>query len=424
MKVRSAIPSVVTLAMLRRVALGHLATRTLLGLIMFGIAAAAVTLCMPTLAQSPDPQNVTAIQTATGQYITPTALQGAVQQFLNPKLPAYPDFVAGEAVRSQLSPDGITLAVLCAGQNSLYKPDGTVDVAASTQFIFLYDVSGTNAQAPVLTQVIQQTNSHVGLVFSPDGSTLYATGGRDDAVYAYGKGSSSWILTATINLGHCVGGTCTAQAPGGIGIGVFPNASGLGISADGKTLVVANNYNDSISVIDTVSRSVRYEHDLRPYFTGNEGTNGGAGGTFPFAVVVKGNTVYVSSDRDREVIVVDISSPTSGRLVGRIRLDGNALGMTLDASGSRLFVAEDNADQVAVIDTVRNAVVAKIDARAPARMLSGFRDGSRIHYTGAATFAVTLSRDGRTLYAVNAGSNSVAVIPLSGDNAYRVTGLI
>ena len=38
-----------------------------------------------------------------------------------PGLPAYPDFVAGEAVRSQLSPDGKTLAVLCAGQNSLYQ---------------------------------------------------------------------------------------------------------------------------------------------------------------------------------------------------------------------------------------------------------------------------------------------------------------
>ena len=52
-----------------------------------------------------------------------------------------------------------------------------------------------------------------------------------------------------------------------------PNASGLGISADGQTLVVANNYNDSISVIDTATRTVRYEHDLRPFFANNEGTD-------------------------------------------------------------------------------------------------------------------------------------------------------
>ena len=147
--------------------------------------------------------------------------------------------------------------------------------------------------------------------------------------------------------------------------------------------------------------------------------NGAAGGTFPFAVVVKGNgTAYVSSDRDREVVVVDVSSPTAGHLIKRIKLDGNALGMTLDASQSTLYVAQDNADQVAVIDTSTNRVTARIDARAPAGMLPGRK------YTGAATFAVTLSPDGNTLYAVNSGANSIAVIPLSGRNANTVSGLI
>src|SRR5215471_1358274 len=185
-------------------------------LITFGIAALAVTLSFQVHAQSPDPANLKAAQTATGQYVTPMALRGAVQQILNPGLPGYPDFVAGEAVRSQLSPDGKTLAILCAGQNSLDKLDGTTDNAASTQFIFLYDVSGTHKQAPLLTQVIQQTNSHVGLVFSPDGSTLYAAGGKDDAVYAYGKSGGSWVLTNTIKLGHIPANGMN----GGLGIGV------------------------------------------------------------------------------------------------------------------------------------------------------------------------------------------------------------
>src|SRR5215510_3986528 len=295
--------------------------RTLLSLMTFGVAASALLLCLPVLAQPEEHANYPVLQTAPGHFVTPLAVPGAAQQFLNPKLPAYPDFVAGEAVRSQLSPDGKTLAILCAGQNSLVKPDGTTDTANSTQFIFLYDVSGKHKQSPELTQVIQQTNSHVGLVFSPDGNTLYAAGGRDDAVYAYGKTNSGWVLLAKIALGHTVG----------IGVSVNPNASGLGISADGKTLVVANNYNDSISVIDTATRVVRYEHDLRPFFANNEGINGGAGGTFPFGVVMKGNgTAYVSSDRDREVVVVDVSSASAGHLIKRIKLDGNALGMTLD----------------------------------------------------------------------------------------------
>jgi YVTN family beta-propeller protein len=405
-------------------------TRTLFGLIRYGSTVSALAFSLQARAEV---AHARPSQLPTGQYVTPTAPRGAVQQLLNPGLPAYPSFVAGEAVRSQLSPDGRTLAILCAGQNSLYKPDGTTDTANSTQFIFLYDVGGRHRDAPVLTQVIQQTNAHVGLVFSPDGNTLYATGGRDDAVYVYTRNGASWALTRTLPLGHL---------GKGVGISVSPNASGLGVSADGRTLVVANNYNDSVSVIDTATGGVRYDHDLRPFFAANEGVGGGVGGTFPFAVVVKGNrTAYVSSDRNREVDVIDISAATAGRLVKRIQLDGNALGMTLDASASRLFVAQDNADQVAVIDTATNAVVAKIDARAPPGLLAGsfgkndrddrddrdgHFDGDHGHgrYTGVATFAVTLSPDGRTLYAVNAGANSVAVIPLYGERAYRVSGLI
>jgi YVTN family beta-propeller protein len=354
-----------------------------------------------------------------GHTITPVAVQNAVQLSLNPGLPAYPDFVAGQAVRSALSPDGTTLAVITAGQNSLYKADGTVDAPNSTQYVFLYDVQGDHKQSPALLQVLKQTNAHVGLAFAPDGDTLYATGGSDDAVYVYTRGGNRFSSAGSIPLGHYPPGATGNARQTGLGIRVQPNAAGLDVSADGKTLVVANNYNDSISVIDTASRRVRYEHDLRPYFAGNEGRAGLAGGTFPFAVVMKGNGVaYVSSDRDREVVAIDVSSPTAGRLLKRVAVEGNALGMTLDAAESRLYVAQDNADRVSVIDTARNQVVASIDTRGPAGMLPSRR------YTGAATSAVTISPDGRTLYAVNGGANAIAVVPLTGSGAHRVSGLI
>ena len=378
---------------------------------MFRLALIASAVMLVGRANADLPGNTGALPLPTGQSVTPTFVNGAVQLYLNPGLPAYPNFVAGEAVRSQLSPDGTTLAIICAGQNSLDTPAGAVDTANSTQYVFLYSVAGADKTTPRLTQVIKQTNAHVGLVFSPDGNTLYATGGNDDTVYSYSKSAGGQFVAAhQIALGH---------AGKGVGLSVQANASGLGISADGKTLVVANNYSDSISVIDTATATVRYEHDLRPYFANNEGTPGGVGGTFPFGVVIKGNGIaYVSSDRDREVIAIDISSPSAGHLVSRIKLDGNALGLTLDAAQSRLYVAQDNADQVSVIDTTSNSVIAKIDARAPAGMIPGPK------YTGAATFAVTLSRDGNTLYAVNAGANSVAVIPVNGANANTVIGLI
>src|SRR5436309_121091 len=49
-----------------------------------GIAASAMPLSLAVLAQSANRPDATAPQTATGQYITPTALRGAVQQLLNP----------------------------------------------------------------------------------------------------------------------------------------------------------------------------------------------------------------------------------------------------------------------------------------------------------------------------------------------------
>jgi len=356
--------------------------------------------------------------TPPGLYITPTALADAVQQPLNPGLTNYPNFVAGEAVKAVVSPDGKTLAILTAGMNSLYDTSGNVDTTASTQFLFLYDISGANKTNPVLKQVIQQLNAHVGLVWAPNSQTLYASGGCDDAVYAYSNNGTSFALSNKISLGHAPSGCVSNPANRtGLGLGVEPNVAGLAITADGKTLVAANNYNDSISVIDTASGTVRYEYDLRPFATSGA-PNGTKGGTFPYAVVLNGSIAYVGADRDREVIAVNVASSAAGSLVARIQLDGNPNGMTLSADGSTLYVTQDNQDQVAVINTATNTITNKIDTRGPAFL------GFPANTTGAAPTAVAINPVKKALYAVNAGSNSIAVIPLSGPFAFRTIGLI
>ena len=76
-------------------------TRKPLASIRYGIAGAMLALAFSLPARAD-----VGMQLATGQFITPTAPRGAVQQFLNPGLANYPNFIAGEAVRSQLSPDG------------------------------------------------------------------------------------------------------------------------------------------------------------------------------------------------------------------------------------------------------------------------------------------------------------------------------
>ena len=387
------------------------------------LAGAILVLASLSNAQSTGDENQKS-PTPPGLYITPTALPNAVQQDLNPGLANYPNFVAGEAVKAVVSPDGKTLAILTAGMNSLIKLDSTgtvssVDTSASTQFLFLYDISETNKTKPALKQVIQQPNSHVGLVWAPNSQTLYAAGGCDDAVYVYKSNGSSLAPSGKISMGHapCAFPFSSSMNPNrsGLGLGVAPNVAGLAISTDGKTLVAANNYNDSISVIDTASRTVRYEFDLRPYASG--AANGTRGGTFPFSVVLNGTIAYVGCDRDREVVAVNIAS-AGGSLVGRIKLDGNPNGMTLSADGSTLYVAQDNQDQVAVIHTATNTMIHKIDTRGPASL--SFPPKT----TGAAPTAVVINPATKTLYAVNAGSNSIAVIPLTGQNAYHTVGLL
>ncbi len=327
---------------------------------------------------------------------------------MNPRLPAYPNFVAGEALREAVSPDGKTLAVVTGGQNSLNDGSGNTDDANSTQYVFLYNIGG-KARRPSLMQVIKQPNAHRGLVWSPDGTTLFVAGGVDDAVYAYSKTNGSFALASKLLLGH----TKPGLLPGGLGLRVSPETVGLAISADGKTLIAANNYNDSISVIDVATASIRFEYDLRPFNT--SGASGQAGGEYPFDVAISGGNAYISSTRDREVVVVDISGG-AGRLVARIPLAGNPYGMTL--SNGTLFVAEDNQDRVAAIDVASGKLIREIDVRAPAGTIRGPR------YTGTSPYAVTVSPDGNTLYVVNNGANNIAVVPLTGTKALRVTGLI
>jgi DNA-binding beta-propeller fold protein YncE len=347
----------------------------------------------------------------TGQYVTPTLPTGSKIQLLNPGLADFPSHVAGDAVKAAVSPDGNTLLVLTSGYNLLNNPTTGVQINAdSNEYVFVFDISGANRASPVQTQVLQVPNTYVGLVWAPDGGSFYASGGVDDVVNVFTKSGSGFSQAAAIPLGH---------NNTGIGLRVQPQAAGLGLSADGSVLVVANMYNDSISVIDTATRTVRFEYDLRPYNT-TPGLDGVAGGEYPFTVAVKGNgTAYVSSIRDREIVVVDISGATSGHLVARVPVGGSPNSIILNQAQTRLFTTLDNTDQVAAIDTASNAVVELIDTAAPPGLLA-----NATRYTGAAPNNLALSPDERTLYVTNGGANSVAVISLAGPAPHRVAGLI
>ena len=341
----------------------------------------------------------------TGQYITPMAAPNAVYQPLLPNLPDAPTVKAGYADSEALSPDGRTLLVLTTGYNYVVDGNGKKLPKDSTQFIFVFDVS---SGAAVQRQILQVSNSFVGIAFAPDGKTFYVPGAGEDNVHVFALQGSTWGESGKpIPLGHK-----TAN-----GIAQMPLASGIAVTADGTRAVVVNRYNDSVSIVDLRRGSVIAEQDLRPGKSG--GASGTPGGEYPNSVAIAGDrTAYVSSERDREIVVLDISG-LQPSVVGRIPVEGNPNKLVLDATGQTLYVASDNADIVSVISTANSAVTSTVSTIAP----TGLLPPQRAKYKGASPDGLALSPDGGTLYVTNRGTNSLAVIALAG-GAPRLAGLI
>lgn len=326
-----------------------------------------------------------------GVRLTPTAAAGAHFTRLNPRLRAFPGYLAGQAVSTLTSPDGKTLLILTSGYNRLFDRLGRVIPADSEEYIFVYDIG---RDRPRLEQVLRVPNTYMGMAFAPDGRRFYVSGGVDDDVHVFVRRGGRWSedTAALIRLGHRAGK----------GLRVTPEAAGLAVTADGRKLVVANFYNDSISVVPLshgLPSGVPVELSLQP-------GGGRPGGTYPYWVAIKGSrTAYVSSMRDRQVEVVELGARPA--LVARIPVEGNPNRMVLNRSGSRLYVASDNDDVVSVIDTADDRIVHVIRTIAPPSLM---RPGA--YYHGVAPNSLALSPDGKRLYVTNGGENAVAIIAL------------
>jgi YVTN family beta-propeller protein len=371
-----------------------------------------------------------------GRQITPLAPPGARFEPLNPGFADDPDWLAGQAVTSVLSPDGKTLLVLTSGFNRVFGADGKLVPQKSTEYVFVYDVS---TPRPLKKQVLQVQNAYSGIVFDPSGKAFYVPGnynflteaglGLDDMVHVYSlNASGAWAEGPGLPLHHKgvgvgMGERTDASVPVNAIVAVSSFPAGVAISSDGKSLVVANYYNDSITLFTggLGAWSAGQELDLRPGKSGGE--SGVPGGEYPFWVAVKGSgasaVAYVSSIRDREIVLVSLNGVPA--VTGRIPVKGQPGKMTLNAAQSLLYVVEDQSDTIDVIDTAKNAVIETIPIIAPAAALPA----ALAKLTGATPTSVTLSPDEKQLYVTNGNFNCVAVVDLPGTNTTDHTvGLI
>lgn len=351
----------------------------------------------------------------TGMSITPTAAKGTWYQPLNPDLPERPSFTVDHPITTLLSPDGGTLLILTSGFNRNLDAKGHAILDQSSEYVFVYDVHDA---APQKRQVLRIPNTYVGIAWAHDGQRFYVSGGSNDNVRVYAQADGRWAQSGSpIALDHKKGLGAPFMHDGEV-VSVSPVAAGIAVNADGTRLLVANYQNDSVSFIDTAAGKKIAELDLRPGI-GDPAEKGVAGGEYPYWVVIKGNDkAYVSSLRDREIVVLDLRGAPA--ITGRIKVHGQPGKMILNKAQSLLFAVADNSDSVLIVDTVKDRVLAEIKTTAPAVVFPNYSG-----FKGSIPTSLALSQDESMLYVTNAGTNSVAVIQLDRDpDDSRVVGLI
>ena len=276
-----------------------------------------------------------------------------------------------------LDPAGVSTDVGSLPLAALSSPDGR-------QVVLLLSgwreqgVQVVDRATGTLVQSLPQTAAFLGIAFAPDGRTLYASGGNQDVVYRYDWANGRASLRDSLIL--------AAKAPRADGTR-YP--AGLAPSPDGRWLYVAENLADSLAVVELSSGRVVQRLPTERY---------------PYGVAVAPDgRVFVSAWGGN---TVSAFAPASGaaplRATAQWTVARHPSALLLNGDGSRLFVASGSTDQVAVVDTRRGRVTARLLDPAPA----GPREGSTPN-------ALALDATGTRLFVAEADNNSVAVFDLS-----------
>ena len=342
----------------------------------------------------------------TGQSLTPLAAPGARFEPLVTHTGPLPDYIADGAASIAVSPQGNEILVLTSGFNRVNDVTGDLNPLQSQQSVFVYAIS---AKGATRLQTLSVPNSFSGIAWQPDGNGFIVGGGVDDVVYAFARSAKGFVQKGNpIKLGHAAG----------VGVDVKPQAAGVAISPDGRRALVANYYNDSVSLIDLSAQIVLAEQDLRPGKI-DATAHGVAGGEFPFGVVwADAQTAYVSAPRDRQLVKLTIDNQRIG-IAKRVATIGEPTALLIDAATKRLYATEDNADRLAILDLATDRLVSEPRLGLPDAIDTG-KIGNLpkgLNLNGVAM------APGHRLLITYGGANAVAMVTPTTSGA-RVDGLV
>ena len=162
---------------------------------------------------------------------------------------------------------------------------------------------------------------------------------------------------------------------------------GVGITPDGRWVLVTNESDNSVSVIDTrtlkIVRSV--EVGKRPR---------------DVAFTPDGRAAYVSGEFDASVYRMAVPQGAPVERVLQLRKEARPMAIVLDSKRTRLYVSTGRGGTVAVIDSASHKLLAEVKV-------------------GTRPWGIALSQDGRWLYTANGPSDDVSVIDTSTLRAVR-----
>lgn len=230
-----------------------------------------------------------------------------------------------------------------------------------------------------IVQTTRQRAAFIGLAFSNDGQTLYASGGNEDRIYKYRWAAGRLTMSDSITL--------APHDPPGRSQNGQSYPAGLSLSPDGSRMYVAENLYDSLAVVDVAQQLVVQRLPA---------------GRYPYTTAVDRNgRVYVSSWATDDVLVY---RNEGGRLVAEtpIHVARHPSALLLNRDASRLFIVSASTDRIDVVDAASRRIIKELTDFGP--------DGKQ---EGSTPSTIALSSDGTQLYVGESDNNAVAVFDLS-----------
>jgi YVTN family beta-propeller protein len=193
---------------------------------------------------------------------------------------------------------------------------------------------------------IRVGNAPHSIVLSSDGTTAYVSneGGRAATAEDFQIYSAGTEIVADPVVGSAITGTVsvvdltTMKVTATISTGLHPT----GMALYGRSLLVANTYSDSISIIDTATNTVARTIPLGLPI-GVPGAGQPAYGAAPNSIAVDGKTgvAYVALYNANAVGVVSLSNGATNPVMGMIPVAYAPSSVVLDEANNTLIVAND-----------------------------------------------------------------------------------